>query len=196
MLGKNIATSGWITGLLLCGAVGVSACAPARPPIAYRQPIEAAAELQLARDGLARARLALDAREYEQARRLADQALADVRLAESRAVTESARETAHDLRLSITSVREEAERALVASIPPPPLPPTELRLAREALDDARVALDARAYERAYRLATQAIADARTAEARAATESMRQAAREVRLSSETLRDSAARLAALY
>ena len=75
-------------------------------------------------------------------------------------------------------------------------PPVELRLAREELDGARLALDAREYERARRLAEQASADARLAEARAVTESTRQAARELRLSIEILRAEAARLAAFY
>jgi len=75
-------------------------------------------------------------------------------------------------------------------------PPVELRLAREELDSARLALDTRDYERARRLAEQAMADARLAEVRAETESMRQAARDLHLSSETLRTEAARLAALY
>jgi len=75
-------------------------------------------------------------------------------------------------------------------------PPTELRLAREELDSARLALDVRDYERARRLAEQALADARVAEARAETESVRQAARDLRLTIETLRAEAARLAALY
>ena len=74
--------------------------------------------------------------------------------------------------------------------------PVELRLAREELDSARLALDTRDYERARRLAEQALADARVAEVRAESESTRQIARDLRLNSETLRDEAARLAALY
>jgi hypothetical protein len=72
----------------------------------------------------------------------------------------------------------------------------ELRLAREELADARLALDAREYERALRLAEQALANAELAEARAVTESARQDARDLRLSSEILRADAARLVALY
>src|SRR6266508_5756004 len=75
-------------------------------------------------------------------------------------------------------------------------PPVELRLAREELANARLALEVRDYERARRLAEQGQADARLAEVRAETESARQAARDLRLSSETLRAEAARLAALY
>jgi hypothetical protein len=57
-------------------------------------------------------------------------------------------------------------------------------------------LEVREYERARRLADQAAADARLAEAWAATESTRQAARALSLSIETLRAEATRLAALY
>src|SRR5713101_3314043 len=75
-------------------------------------------------------------------------------------------------------------------------PPVELRLAREELASARLALDVRDYERARRLAEQAQADARVAEVRAETESARQTARDLRVTIETLRAEAARLAALY
>jgi hypothetical protein len=54
----------------------------------------------------------------------------------------------------------------------------------------------REYERARRLAEQALEDARVAEARADTESMRQTARDVRLSSEAVHDEATRLTVLY
>ncbi len=151
-------------------------------------------ELRLAREELDSARLALDTREYERARRLAEQAMADARLAEVRAEFESTRRIARDLRLSSEALRDEAVRVSTTYLPP--YRPVELRLAREELDSARLALDTRDYERARRLAEQAMADARLAEVRAETESMRQAARDLHLSSETLRTEAARLAALY
>ena len=74
--------------------------------------------------------------------------------------------------------------------------PVELQSARNELDSARLALDDREYERARRLAEQALVNARLAEIRAETLSARQAARDLGLSSETLRDEAVRLAALY
>jgi hypothetical protein len=149
-------------------------------------------ELQSARTELDNARLAMDAREYEQARRLAEQALTDARLAEARAETESMRQNAQDLRSTITALRDEAARASI----PPPSPPIELRLAKDELDNAKLALDDREYERARHLAEQALADARLAEIRAETASARQTAHDLGLSSETLRDEAVRLAALY
>jgi len=151
-------------------------------------------ELQLAREELNSARLALDAREYERARRLAEQAMADARVAEVRAETESTRYTARDLRLSSEALRDEAVRASVAYLPL--YRPVELRLARETLDSAKLALDVREYERARRLAEQAMADARLAEVRAETESTQRAARDLQLSSEAVRAEAERLAALY
>jgi len=140
------------------------------------------------------ARLALEVREYGRARRLAEQALADAQVAEVRAASEVSRRTARDLRLASEALRDTAIRGSLASLPS--YPPTELRLAREEFDSARLALDVREYERARRLAEQALADARIAEARAETQSTRQAARDLRLSIETLRYEAARLAALY
>jgi hypothetical protein len=67
-------------------------------------------ELQLAREALASARLALDMREYARALRLAEQAREDARVAEVRAYTENMRQTARDVYLSSEAVREEASR--------------------------------------------------------------------------------------
>jgi hypothetical protein len=163
---------------------------------AHAQSLYAPVELQLARETLASARLALDMREYERARRLAEQALTDARVAEVRAGTESARQAARDLRLSSETLRDAAVRASTTIVYLPPYMPRELRLARETLDSARLALEVREYERARRLAEQALADARIAEARAETEGTRQTARDLRLSSEVLRDEATRLTVLY
>ena len=157
-------------------------------------PPSAPIELRLAREEFDSARLSLDVREYERARRLAEQAMADAQVAEVRAASEVSRRTARDLRLASEALRDTAVRGSLAALPS--YPPTELRLAREEFDSARLALDVREYGRARRLAEQALADARLAEVRAETESTRQTARDLRLSSETLRDEVARLAALY
>jgi len=209
MLGKSTTIQQWTVGPLLCGALGISACAPARPPVTTVSRTEvttvyqvstsdaspyAPVELQLARDELDSARLALDAREYERASRLAEQAVLDARLAEVRAETESARLAARDLRLRSEALRDETIR--VSTVYLPPSSPIELRLAREELDSARLSLEVREYERARRLAEQALEDARIAEVRAETMSTRLAARDLRLSIENLRYEAARLAALY
>jgi len=210
MTRTNTTRQWWITGPLLSGVLGISACAPVQPPhtslsqadLAIRQASESNAlqyapmELQSAREKLAEARVALDVREYWRAQHLAEQALVDARLAEARAEVESSRQTARDLRLTIEALREEATRASAATVYTSPSAPIELRLAREELDKAKLALDGREYDRARRFADQALADARTAELRAETESARQAARDLRLSIETLRDSAARTVVVY
>lgn len=124
MMRKNTTVQWWIAGPLLSGALGISACVTAQPPVAslsraelaVRQASESNAsqyapmELQPAREKLDEARLALSSREYERAHRLAEQALADARLAEARAETESTRQTARDLRLSSGTLRDEAAR--------------------------------------------------------------------------------------
>jgi len=201
---KSTAVQRWITRPLLCGALGISACTAARPvtyvsrtEVVRQTPPYTPVELQLARDELDRARLALDIRDYEQARRLADQALVDARLAEVRATTESARQAARDLSLSIENLRAEAVRVYpTTTVYLPPSSPIELRLAMDELDRARLALDTRDYERARRLADQALVDAQLAEVRAATENSRRIACEVRLSSEALRDEAVRISVAY
>src|SRR5437899_9202595 len=127
MMEKSTAVQRWLAGPLLCGVLGVSACTAAQPPVASFSQTEvavrqaspyASVELQLAREELASARLALDVREYERARRLAEQALADARVAEVRAESESTRRTARDLRLSSETLRDEAVRVSLAALPP------------------------------------------------------------------------------
>lgn len=210
MMRKSTAVHCWIAGPLLSGVLGVSACATAQPPVvslsraesAVRQADESNAaqyapmELQSAREKLDEARLAIAAQEYERAQRLSEQALADARVAEARAEVESSRQTARDLRLTIEALRDEAARASTATVYPPPSAPIELRLAREKLDEAQLAIHTREYERARVLAEQALEDARLAEVRAETESARHAARDLRLSLESLHAEAARLAAFY
>jgi hypothetical protein len=151
--------------------------------------------LQFATEELARAKLALDMQDYERARLLAEQAIADAQLDELRGESENARRLARVMRLNSEALRDEAGRVAITTYPLP-YPPLELQLSREEYDSARLALEARQYERARRLAEQALADAQVAEARAATESTRLAARDLRLNIESLRIQATRLAALY
>src|SRR5262249_58071198 len=131
--------------------------------------------------------IAFEAREYERARRLADQAIVDARLAEIRATTETSRQAARDLAVSIDNLRAETVQVYPTTMVYfPPSAPIELRLAMEELDSARLALDARDYDRARRLADQALTDAHLAEVRSESENARHAARDLRLSSEALR----------
>jgi uncharacterized protein DUF4398 len=119
MLGKRRAVPRWIIGPLLCGAVGISACTAAQPPLVSRSHPEEIvpqasqyplAELQVAREELARAQLALNAHEYEQARHLAEQASRDAQVAVARAGTENARLSAREVRQSSEAVQAVATR--------------------------------------------------------------------------------------
>jgi len=65
-------------------------------------------ELSAAQDKLAAARRALDDNEYDDARRLAEQALADAQLAEAKAESQLAREQASRTRQDIQALQAEA----------------------------------------------------------------------------------------
>jgi hypothetical protein len=114
----------WIGVLLVCGALGVSACSSARPPLESLSTAELAVrraddrktaqyaplELRIAREKLDSAKQAMDAQDYDRARRLAEQALVDAQLAEVKASSESAHQAAQQIRRSIEALRREAER--------------------------------------------------------------------------------------
>jgi hypothetical protein len=68
-------------------------------------------ELKLATDKLSQARTALQAEEYEEARRLANEALLDAKLAEAKSRSEVAKKITQDLRDSIETLRQEIERS-------------------------------------------------------------------------------------
>jgi hypothetical protein len=113
----------WLTGALLWGTIGLSACTAAHPPIVSRSsPTESVphgapdtlAEVQVAREELTSARHALDAYEYERARCLAEQAARDAQVGEARAGTEHARWIARDVRLSSEALQAVATRLAVA----------------------------------------------------------------------------------
>jgi hypothetical protein len=144
------------SAVLVAGAVAlVSACA-ARRPVAEMARAEQAVqhaqttseadrlapiELSSAQAKLASARRAMDARDYEDARRLAEEALADAQLAEAKAESTVAREQAARTRQDIQALQTEAlspstvvvERqeviqrtpptTLVVERPAPPAPP-------------------------------------------------------------------------
>jgi hypothetical protein len=122
MTGKKAA----IQLLLLCGAMGLSSCA-GKPPAATvsqvsqaelavqqagksKAPEYASLELYTAREQLAGAQEALHKKEYTQARRLAERALVNAQLAETKAQSEQTRRTAAELRQSIEALRREAEQ--------------------------------------------------------------------------------------
>jgi hypothetical protein len=67
-------------------------------------------ELRLAREKLTEARDKLANEEYDDARRLAEKAIVDARLAEVKAEAATARATADDLQQGVETIRSEAER--------------------------------------------------------------------------------------
>jgi hypothetical protein len=111
--------------LLLCGALGLSGCAgkPPAPVVAEMSQAElavqqaskskasdyASLELYTAREQLAAAQEAMHKKEYTQAHRLAERALVNAQLAETRAEAEQTRRAAAELRTSIEALRREAE---------------------------------------------------------------------------------------
>src|SRR5882672_4293254 len=77
---------------VVCFVVGLTPTEKAQAEVVYRS-----TEVQVVGDELDNARVALDAREYERSHLLAEQALADARLAQAQAETESRYRTARDL---------------------------------------------------------------------------------------------------
>lgn len=72
----------------------------------------AALELRTAEDKLKQARAAMDEEDYVTARRLAEAALVDAQVAESKAHSQSTMNAAQELSQSIESLRRESERAI------------------------------------------------------------------------------------
>ena len=117
--------------LLLCGVVGLSSCA-GKPPAATvsqmsqadlavqqasksKAPEYASLELYTAREQFASAQEAMHKKDYTQARRLAERALVNAQLAETKAEAEQARRAAAELRQSIEALRREAEQPVAQS---------------------------------------------------------------------------------
>jgi hypothetical protein len=117
--------------LLLCGVLGLSGCAskPPAPVVAEmsqaglavqqasksKAPDYASLELYTAREQLAAAQEAMHKKEYTQARRLAERALVNAQLAETRAEAEQTRRAAAELRTSIEALRHEAAQPVAQS---------------------------------------------------------------------------------
>lgn len=113
---------------LICGALGLGGCSAAQPPTATvaqaelavqqagqsKAPEYASGELSTARQKFDSAKRAMEAERYEEARRLAEQALVDAQLAETKADAENAKQAAQELRKAIESLRAEAERAALS----------------------------------------------------------------------------------
>jgi hypothetical protein len=114
----------WIGVPLICGVLGMAGCA-GKPPLSNLSQAELAVqeadtktasqyaplELKTAREQLADAKRAMDDEEYDEARRLADQALVNAQLAEAKAGAEKARGAATELQKSIQTLRSEVQRS-------------------------------------------------------------------------------------
>ena len=72
--------------------------------------INAPLELKLAEDKLSAARAAVDREEFTQAKRLADEAFMDAKLAETKALSVKAKKQAQEMRDTVEMLRGEIER--------------------------------------------------------------------------------------
>ena len=125
MVVLRIRPQGWFAMLAMAGALLLGACASAPPPTGVMSQAElavrdaersqasqyAALELQMARENFDLAKQAMQRKEHETARRMAEKALVEARLAEDKALAASTREAAEELRRSIDSLRDEISRA-------------------------------------------------------------------------------------
>lgn len=114
----------WLRFSLVCGVLGVTGCSSARPPegavaqaeLAVRQaseskaPVYAPTEFRVAQEKAQGAQRALSAEEYDQARRLAEQAVTDAQLAQARASAAEAQKNTEETRKTIDALRSEANR--------------------------------------------------------------------------------------
>jgi hypothetical protein len=80
-----------------------------------KAPEYASLELYTAREQFASAQEAMHKKDYMQARRLAERALVNAQLAETKAEAEQARRAAAELRQSIEALRREAEQPVAQS---------------------------------------------------------------------------------
>jgi len=110
--------------IAISGTIGAVGCSSMEPPtaavsqaqLAIREADQSKAsqyaplELRKAQEKFAQAEKAMRNKEYLNARRLAEEALVDARLAESKANSEMARRNAAELQKTIESLRAEAQR--------------------------------------------------------------------------------------
>lgn len=110
--------------VLLCSLLLIAGCASVERPDTQLSQAESAIKhaeaskaseyapvpLRKAEDKLEQARRAMDDEDYERARRLAEQALVDARLAETRTKTKQTKKSAQDLEAIIQSLKEEIDR--------------------------------------------------------------------------------------
>ena len=113
----------WLSFSVLCGALGITGCS-AHPPeaavaqadLALRQateskaPIYAPSEFRAAQEKTLGAQRAMSEGEYDEARRLAEQAVIDAQLAQARANAADAQKNAQEVRSSTSALQSEANR--------------------------------------------------------------------------------------
>ena len=109
---------------MLTGTIALFGCSTSKPPIdtlakaelGVRSAREARADelapmnLKIARDKLEKAKQAMAARRYDDARRLAESALVDAELAEAKSEAEIVRRAADDVQRRVDALQTEAER--------------------------------------------------------------------------------------
>jgi hypothetical protein len=115
----------WLGVPLVCSVLGVTGCSAARPPVAQvaqaelavsqaaqsKAPVYAPADLRIAREKLASAQHEMVIDDYDDARRLAEQAVIDAQLAQAKANASEAQYNAEEVRKTIATLRSEATRA-------------------------------------------------------------------------------------
>jgi hypothetical protein len=120
---RSMSLRQWIGVLLMCGALGMVSCA-GKPPLANLSQADLAVqeadkktasqyaplELQTAREQLDKAKRAMDAKEYDTARQMSDEAFVNAQLAEAKAGAEKSRQAAAELEKSIQTLRGELQR--------------------------------------------------------------------------------------
>lgn len=114
----------WLGVLPVCAVLWMSGCA-GKPPTDTLSQAELAVqeadsktasqyaplELRTAREQLEQAKRALAEEEYDEARRLAEQALVNAQLAEARSAAEKARQAAAEIQKSIQALQSELQRS-------------------------------------------------------------------------------------
>ena len=115
---------GFLLGLVAAGGLALNGCAADAPrqlmaqaDYAVQDASEpgvrehAPAEVALAREKYQRAKRAMEEEEYVEARRLAEQAIADARLAQAKARSQRSQQAVQELMEAIDSLQQEINRA-------------------------------------------------------------------------------------
>jgi Domain of unknown function (DUF4398) len=117
----------WFSLPVVCGVLGVTGCSAARPPeaavaqaeLAVRQaaeskaPLHAPTEFRIAQQKSQEAQQAMSADAYERARRLAEQAVIDAQLAQTRANAIEAQKNTEEVRQTMNALQSEANRPTI-----------------------------------------------------------------------------------